>query len=90
MILKKTIITVGLISLMAHSTFSLAQEIKCHERYQFALTQYNFGLADSALSLLDPCLFNQRIHKELTRGESVNIYRLAALSSIMIGKPEDA
>jgi outer membrane protein W len=90
MILRKALITAGLLSLMVHLTPSLAQEIQCDERYQLALTQYNFGLADSALSLLEPCLQSQRIHKELTRVESVNIYRLAALSSIMIGNPEDA
>jgi tetratricopeptide (TPR) repeat protein len=90
MILKKVIITAGLLSLMVYFNHSIAQEIRCEEQYQLALTQYNYGLADSALSILEPCLLNQRIHKELTRGGSVNIYRLAALSSIMIGNPEDA
>jgi opacity protein-like surface antigen len=55
-----------------------------------ALEQYNSGLAESALSILEPCLFNKQMHKELAREESVNIYRLAALSSIMIGNPENA
>jgi hypothetical protein len=90
MILKKAVLAAGILSLMFHFSSSIAQEIKCGEKYQLALTQYKFGLADSALSILEPCLLNQRVHKDLTRGESVNIYRLAALSSIIIGNPEDA
>lgn len=90
MILKKVLLTAGLLSLMVHFSSSIAQEIDCGDKYQSALEQYNLGLAESALSILEPCLQSQRIHKDLTRVESVNIYRLAALSSIMIGNPEDA
>ena len=90
MMTKKAIILTGLLGLLFYFNTSMAQEVDCGENYESALAQYNLGLADAALSILEPCLLNQRVHKELTRIESVNIYRLAALASIMIGNPEDA
>jgi len=90
MMKKKAIILTGLLSLLFCYNTSMAQEIDCGENYGLALTQYNLGLADAALSILEPCLFNKRINKDLTGGESTNIYRLAALSSIMIGNSEAA
>ena len=85
-----TIIATTILGMLFCSNTSMGQGIDCGGSYDLALAQYNYGLADSALSFLEPCLFNKRIHKELTRGESTNIYRLAALSSIMIGDSEAA
>ena len=84
------IILTAILSLLFYCNSSMAQDVNCGENYELALTQYNLGLADSALSILEPCLLSQRVHKDLSRDESVNIYRLAALSSIMIGNPEGA
>ena len=87
---KKALIVTGILCLFLCHIPSKAQEVDCGEKYSLALTQYNYGLADSALAILEPCLFNSRVHKQLSNDESVDIYRLAALSSIMIGDPENA
>ena len=66
------------------------QTTDCSSNYEKALLLYNKGMADSALRVLQPCLENKRNLKNLSKETSGRIFRLAALSSIMIGKPDDA
>lgn len=67
-----------------------AQEVNCSDKYEAALSIYNYGMADSALNLLKPCLESNQALKQVSRETAANIYRLAALSSIMTGNPGDA
>ena len=87
---NKVKITTAILGLLFYCYSSVAQEINCERSYELALSQYNNGLADSALSILEPCLLNNRVHKDLSKDESADIFRLGALASIMIGQPEDA
>jgi len=67
-----------------------AQVVNCTDKYESALELYNFGMVDSALSTLKPCLENKQELKQLSKENSANIYRLAALSAIMMGNPDEA
>lgn len=67
-----------------------AQVLNCSENYEKALRLYNYGMADSALNVLKPCLENKKLLKEISKETCANIFRLAALSSIMTGHPGEA
>jgi len=93
MILPKNLKTV--ISLLIFLFFIIsfntnAQDRNCSENYRSALEFYNLGMADSALNILTPCLENKKLSKEVSRETCVNIYRLAALASIMTEQPAKA
>jgi len=72
------------------SVFCVAQEMSCSDKYEAALRLYNYGMADSALNTLKPCLDNKQVLKQQSKESSANMFRLAALSSIMTGNPEEA
>jgi hypothetical protein len=81
------------LSILAFFIMSLsckAQEPNCSENYEKALKLYNYGMADSALSILKPCLGNKKALDKVSKETGVNIFRLAALSSIMKGDPGKA
>jgi len=67
-----------------------AQVVNCSENYEKALKLYNYGMADSALSVLKPCLGNKKALDKVSKETIANIFRLAALSGIMKGDPEKA
>ncbi|MCX6254213.1 MAG: outer membrane beta-barrel protein [Bacteroidia bacterium] len=72
-------------------SFSInAQEVNCSQNYEAALKLYNYGMADSALAILKPCLENKKALDKVSRETGANIFRLAALSSIMKGDPSKA
>jgi hypothetical protein len=62
----------------------------CSERYETALLLYNGGMADSALIILKPCIDNKRELQTMSKVQRARIFRLAALSGIMTGKPDNA
>lgn len=72
------------------SLTSTAQVVNCSENYEKALKLYNYGMADSALSILKPCLGNIKVLDKVSKETGANIFRLAALSSIMKGDPGKA
>jgi len=72
------------------SDFCFAQEMSCSDRYDAALRLYNYGMADSALNTLKPCLDNKQVLKQQSKEASASMFRLAALSSILTGNPEEA
>ena len=72
------------------SAFCHAQQMNCSERYNAALQLYNYGMADSALNTLKPCLDNKQVLKQQSKETSASMFRLAALSSILTGNPEEA
>lgn len=67
-----------------------AQVVDCSTNYEAALRLYNYGMADSALNILKPCLESKKALKQVPKETSANIFRLAALASIMTGNPQDA
>jgi opacity protein-like surface antigen len=67
-----------------------AQVGSCSDNYEKALKLYNYGMADSALSILKSCLLNKNAMNKVSKETGANIYRLAALSSIMQGDPDKA
>jgi len=72
------------------SVHTHAQEVNCADKYQQALEFYNFGMTDSALNTLIPCMESKQDLKEVPNETSANIFRLAALSSILTGDPVEA
>jgi len=69
---------------------SYSQGVNCSDNYEKALQLYNYGMADSALSILKPCLEHTKALKGLAKETCADIFRLAALSSIMTGIPKKA
>jgi opacity protein-like surface antigen len=84
------IIFTCLLGLFILSLNSYAQVPNCSANYEKALQAYNYGMADSALNILKPCLEHPKALKEVSREICANIYRLAALSSIMTGNSAKA
>jgi hypothetical protein len=67
-----------------------AQQPDLYANYEKALQLYNFGMADSALSVIKACIKSRKELNKISPDISANIFRLAALSSIMTGNPTDA
>jgi Outer membrane protein beta-barrel domain len=83
-------IALGTLVFFLISFTSTAQVVNCSENYEKALKLYNYGMADSALSILKPCLGNKKALDKVSKETGANIFRLAALSSIMKGDPGKA
>ena len=66
------------------------QTTDCSSNYEKALLLYNKGMADSALSLLKPCLESKRTLKSQSARTNGRIFRIAALSCIISDNPRDA
>ncbi len=62
-----------------------AQLPDCSKNYEKALQLYNYGLADSALAVLNPCMSNKVVLSNLPKETAANFFRLAALSCIIKG-----
>lgn len=69
---------------------SYAQVPNCSGNFKKALQLYNWGMADSALNMLKPCLEHKKALKKVSKETCAEIYRLAALASIMTGHPMEA
>ena len=67
-----------------------AQIVNCSDNYETALKLYNYGMADSALSILKPCLGNKKALDKVSKETCANIFRIAALSSIRKADPGKA
>jgi opacity protein-like surface antigen len=86
----KTFIFPGIFAISFLSLNINAQVPNCSGNYEKALQAYNYGMADSALNILQPCLEHPKALKEVSKEICANIYRLAALSSIMAGNSAKA
>lgn len=84
------IILIGVLSICLLALNSNVQAQDCISKYEKALQAYNYGMADSALNMLEPCLEHPKALKEVSKETCANIYRLAALSSIMTGNSAKA
>lgn len=67
-----------------------AQVTDCPLNYEKALMMFNRGMADSVCVILKPCLEDKQALKGLSKETCTKIFRLASLSSIMTGNPEEA
>ena len=85
---KRVIIIPCILGLCFLSLNSYSQVVNCSENYEKALQLYTYGMADSALSILKPCLEHTKNLKGLAKETCADIFRLAALSSIMTGNPK--
>ena len=90
--MKRNIVTIAicLLVLVLIPAGIYAQKTDCSANYEKALLLYNVGLADSALRVINPCIQNQDAISGVSKDVRARIYRLAALASIMTGKPDDA
>jgi len=90
--MKKNIVAISicLIVLVTIPFCVSAQTTDCSVNYEKALLLYNSGMADSALSVLKPCLGNKEALNKISKETRARIFRIAALSSIMNGNPGDA
>jgi hypothetical protein len=90
--MKRNIVTIALclLFLFLRPALSFAQKTDCSADYEKAFMLYNVGLADSALRVINQCVQNQDAINGVSKDVRARIYRLAALSSIMTGKPDDA
>ena len=86
----KNSIPLSIVVFFLISISSTAQDVNCSENYDKALKLYNYGMADSALSILKPCLGSKKALDKVSNETGANIYRLAALSCIMKGDPGKA
>ena len=83
----KNTVYLSILAIFLISLNCTAQVVNCSENYEAALKLYNYGMADSALNVLRPCLGNTKAMSNITNETSAKIFRLAALASIMKGDP---
>ena len=86
----RNITSLCLLVLFSVSLTLTAQVTDCTANYEKALLLYNRGMADSVLAILKPCIDDKGALSKLSKETCTRIYRLAALSSIMTGNPDDA
>lgn len=84
------IISLCFMVLLIKSLCVYAQTTDCSVNYERALLLYNSGMADSALSVMRPCLENNEALNKISKETRTRIFRIAALSSIMNGNPGEA
>jgi hypothetical protein len=61
------------------------QTSDCYNNYEKGVIFYNSGMSDSTLATLKPCLNSNAALSKVPRETRSRIYRLAAMSSIMLG-----
>jgi opacity protein-like surface antigen len=86
----KTYILPCILGICFLSLNSNAQVPNCSDNYEKALQLYNYGMADSVLNMLKPCIEQKKALKDVSKETCAEIYRLAALASIMTGHPTEA
>ena len=86
----KTYILPCILGICFLSLNSNAQVVNCSANYEKALQLYNYGMADSALNMLQPCLDTKKALKDIPKETCAEIYRLAALASVMAGNSKEA
>jgi hypothetical protein len=62
----------------------------CSFTYYNAMNLYNMGKIDTAYSLFTSCLDNKKLFRKTSKSTRADIYRLSALSSILLDNPDDA
>ena len=62
----------------------------CSFAYYNALNLYNEGKVDSAYNILSSCLNGDQLFRKTSRSTRAEIYRLSALSALLLDKPDDS
>lgn len=84
------IISICFMALLIKPLCVYSQTTDCSVNYERSLLLYNSGMADSALSVMRPCLENNEALNKISKETRARIFRIAALSSIMNGNPSEA
>jgi hypothetical protein len=82
--------TISVLLLLFLIPKSFAQETNCIANYQAARTFYEAGRLDTTIALLETCFKNPKSFRQVSWGNRVEIYRLAAISSFLNYQPEQA
>lgn len=67
-----------------------SQEYDCSYSYYIALNLYNSGMVDSAYNVLHSCIVNKKVLKKSSKNTRADIYRLSALSCIILERTAEA
>jgi len=67
-----------------------SQGSDCSYSYYVALNLYNNGMVDSAYNVLNSCIGNQKALNKSSKNTKADIYRLSALSCIILERPAEA
>jgi Outer membrane protein beta-barrel domain len=87
---RSKVILLSILALLFVTLKSKSQVTNYSENYEDALKLYNYGMPDSALSILRPCLESKNALNSVSKKTRVDIIRLAALSCIIKGDPVKA
>jgi hypothetical protein len=86
--LRSIILSISFLFTLSGSIFSQVND--CSFAYYNALNLYNTGKVDTAYNLLRSCLGNKHLLRNTSKSTKADIYRLSALSSILLENPDDA
>jgi len=62
----------------------------CSPVYYNAMNLYNEGKVDSTFKILSSCINSEQLLRKTSKSTRADIYRLCALSALMLDKPDDA
>jgi len=62
----------------------------CSFAYYNAMNLYNEGKVDSTFNILSSCINGDQLFRKTSKSTRADIYRLCALSAVLLDKPDDA
>ncbi len=83
-------ITLIIILLLTIPLNIYSQVSDCSFAYYNAMNLYNEGKVDSAFNILSSCINGDQLFRKTSRTTRADIYRLSALSALLLDKPDDA
>ncbi len=83
-------ITLLIILLFARPLNSYSQVNDCSFAYYNAMNLYNEGKVDSTFNILSSCINGDQLFRKTSKSTRADIYRLCALSALLLDKPDDA
>ena len=92
-IIKSGIINkiVLLIVLLFTGLLNISSQISdCSFAYYNAMNLYNEGKVDSTFNILSSCINGDQLFRKTSKSTRADIYRLCALSAVLLDKPDDA
>lgn len=79
-----------IILLFSKLIYVSSQISDCSFAYYNAMSLYNQGNVDSTFKILNSCINNDQLFKKTSRSTKADIYRLSALSAVLLDKPDYA
>jgi hypothetical protein len=83
-------ITLLIILLFSRPLNMYAQVTDCSFAYYNAMNLYNEGKVDSTYNILSSCINVDQLFRKSSKSTRADIYRLCALSALLLDKPDDA